>query len=463
MRNRIWINLGFFVVLGVVMTVWAFTSIIKLDFIERPYRINAEFLSSPGLVRGFDVAYLGVRIGRIDDVALAPGKIVVGLSIDRDVRLPRGVTAEVRRKSAIGEPYVEISPPKAGAGGVLAAGATIPLADTSVPLDYRKLFDGVGKLLKAVPPEDARTIVHELATGLDGRTTSIREIVDNAHDLTSTLADNADLLDDLSVQLTRLTGTLAGRREKLAQGVTDLAGVTRSIRESRKQLYTALDHGPSFFRQVDDLLNTARPGLSCMLTATGMNPGVVFTPRSQAHINHLLRTVPTAQALLADVIDKQPDGVYGRTTFILSVPGGPRVPQEYRDPLSPPKVHALRSCPKGAAVKVSARGDDDEDRGPHPTDGTAIADGADGDPATAPDDETSQPRESDGPSDSGDSVDSGDSGTTAPPAASADRTSNSTRQNLTPFIVAIFLAVVVSGGVLGWIAVGRASRRREQE
>ncbi|MER5426090.1 serine/threonine-protein kinase, partial [Streptosporangium roseum] len=32
-----------------------------------------RFLSSPGLVRGFDVAYLGVRIGRIDDVALAPG------------------------------------------------------------------------------------------------------------------------------------------------------------------------------------------------------------------------------------------------------------------------------------------------------------------------------------------------------------------------------------------------------
>ncbi|MER5426189.1 MlaD family protein, partial [Streptosporangium roseum] len=73
MRNRIRINLGFFVVLGVVMTVWAFTSIIKLDIVERPYRISAEFLSSPGLVRGFDVAYLGVRIGRIDDVALAPG------------------------------------------------------------------------------------------------------------------------------------------------------------------------------------------------------------------------------------------------------------------------------------------------------------------------------------------------------------------------------------------------------
>ncbi|MGV9774268.1 MCE family protein [Streptosporangium sp. NPDC003464] len=454
MRNRIWINLGFFVVLGVVMTVWAFTSIIKLDVIERPYRINAEFLSSPGLVRGFDVAYLGVRIGRIDDVALAPGRIVVGLSINRDVRLPQGVTAEVRRKSAIGEPYVEISPPGAGAGGgTLAAGATIPLARTSVPLDYRKLFDGVGKLLNAVPPEDARTIVHELATGLNGRTTSIREIVDNAHGLTATLADNTDLLDDLSVELTRLTGTLAGRREKLSQGVTDLAGVTRSIRESRRQLYAALDHGPGFFRQVDDLLNTARPGLSCALTAAGMNPGVVFTPRNRAHVNHLLRTVPTAQALLADVVDRRADGAYGRTTFVLSVPGGPRVPLEYRGPLPPPKVQGLRSCPKGAPVKASTRTDDDEDRGPHPTDGSWAGDGPAGET-------TPTPQESDGPSDVPDAEDSGPAAT---PSVGADRASDSAGQDLTPFIAAILFAVAISGGVLGWIAVGRASRRREQE
>ncbi|GAA3445908.1 MCE family protein [Planomonospora venezuelensis] len=457
MRNRIWINLGFFAVLGVVMTVWAFTSIIKLDIIERPYRINAEFVSSPGLVRGFDVAYLGVRIGRIDDVALAPGKIVVALSIDREVRIPQGVTAEVRRKSAIGEPYVEISPPKAGgAAAPMAPGSTIPLASTSVPLDYRKLFDGVGKLLNAVPPEDAQTIVHELATALDGRTTSIREIVDNAHDLTTTLAENADLLDELSVNLTRLTGTLAGKREELSQGVTDLAGVTRSIRDSRKQLYAFLDHGPGFFRQVDHLLNSARPGLSCTLTAAGMRQGVVFTPQTRAHISHVLRTVPTAQALLADVTERHSGGLYGRVTFIFSVPGGPRVAQEYRGPLAPPATPKLRACPKGAPVPPMDRADDDPDTGPHPDDATLPADGT----GAVPDDgATATPEESQGPLEAEGTGEQGG----RPAADDAGVRSDSTPQDLTPFIVAIFLAVVVSGGVLGWIAVGRAARRREQE
>ncbi|WP_030919079.1 MCE family protein [Streptosporangium amethystogenes] len=441
MKNRIWINLGFFAALGVVMTVWAFTTIIKLDFVERPYRINAEFLSSPGLVEGFDVAYLGVRIGRISGVRLAPGKIVVALSIDRGVQLPRDVTAEVRRKSAIGEPYVEVSPPKSGTGGAtLAAGATIPLANTSVPLDYRKLFDGVGKLLDAVPADDARTIVGELATGLDGRTTSIREIVDNAHDLTATLAENTDVLDELSVQLTRLTGTLAGRREKLSEGVEDLAGVTQAIRESRKQLNVALDHGPSFFRQVNTLLTTARPGLSCLLTAGGIKPGKIFGGAAPDNVNRLLRNIPTAQALLADVSDRQADGLYGRTAFMFSVPGGPKAAQEYRNPLAPPTIPKLRTCPKGPASKVAVGKDEKA-----PDDENADDESADG--ATAePGDATPAPEESQEPV----------------PAADTDRTSESS-QDTTPLIVAIFAAVVISGGVLGWIAVGRASRRREQE
>ncbi|MBG0817495.1 MCE family protein [Planomonospora sp. ID82291] len=459
MRNRVLVNLGFFAVLGVVMTVWAFTSVIRLDVIERPYRINAEFASSPGLVPGFDVAYLGVRIGRIDGVELAPGKITVALDIDRGVRIPRGVGAEVRRKSAIGEPYVEISPPGAGApGGVLPPGATIPLAATSVPLDYRELFDGVGTLLDAVPPEDARTIVGELAAGLDGRTASIREIVDNAHDVTATLAGNAALLDELSVNLTRLTGTLAGRREELAEGVTDLAAVTRSLRESRRELYAALEHGPSFFRQVDHLLTTARPGLSCVLTAAGRNPGVVFTPRTRAHVTNLLRTVPTAQVLLADVTEKHSGGLYGRVTFVFSVPGGPEVAEEYRSPRAGPAVPKAGSCPKRAVPDGTGRSDDDADTGPHPDGAAGPADEATGSAEAA---ETSAGTAT--PAD-GDPTGPGEPGEPGGPAEAGEaRDAGSAPQNLTPLIVAVLAAVAVSGGVLGWIAVGRAARRREQE
>ncbi|MCK2218078.1 MCE family protein [Actinomadura sp. ATCC 31491] len=446
MRNRIYLNLGFFVLLGIVMTVWAFSTIIRLDAVERPYRVSAEFVSSPGLVRGFDVAYLGVRVGKIGDVRLAPGRIVVGLDLDRGVRLPKGVTAEVRRKSAVGEPYVELSPPVSGVRGPsLAAGDTIPLTRTTVPLDYKRLFEGVGKLLNAVPPRDARTITHELAVALDGRAPTIRNLIDDAHSLTGTLADNADLLDDLSVQLTRLTHTLAGRKDALASGIGDLATVTAALRASRTDLNAFLDQGPGVFAQLDAAIKRSRPGFSCLLTALGLPHRPAFSAATERNTHHLLSIVPTALSLAGDISERQGDTVYGKATFIFSVPGGPTPAEEYAGPIGPPGVPQLRACPKQAVAPDVRHTGDRHPASPGPSDPSDPSDSGSGTTSASP-----SPSAGDGEPGPGTSP----TGVAAP----ASRTPT----NIVPLIVAIFLAVVASGGIVGWTAAGRAARRREE-
>ncbi|MDX3105569.1 MlaD family protein [Nonomuraea angiospora] len=446
MNNRIYLNLGVFAVLGVVMTVWAFSTIIRLDAIERPYRVSAEFVSSPGLMRGFDVAYLGVRVGKIGDVRLAPGKIVVGLDIDRGIRLPKGATAEVRRKSAIGEPYVELSPPATGVTGpTLAAGDTIPLAKTSVPLDYKKLFEGVGKLLNAVPPRDAKTITHELAVALDGRAPAIRNIIDDAHSLTGTLADNAAVLDDLSVQLTRLTHTLAGKRGELASGITDLSTVTGTLRASRADLNAFLDRGPGVFARLDAAVRKSRPGFSCLLTALGQPHRPAFSPETERNVHHLLSIVPTALSLADDISDRHGDTVYGRAAFIFSVPGGPTPAEEYAGAVRPPTVPALRSCPSPA------------------TDDPGDSDDSPADRRTDPHQDTTSPAESARPvARKTENPKRSPEATPSPTGAAEAGPASRTPPNATPLIAGIFLAVVAGGGIVGWIATGRAARRREE-
>jgi phospholipid/cholesterol/gamma-HCH transport system substrate-binding protein len=446
MRNRrIYLNLGFFVALGIVMTIWAFSTIIKLDAITKPYRVSAEFVSSPGLIRGFDVAYLGVRVGKIGDVRLAPGRIVVGLDIDKEIRLPKAVTAEVRRKSAIGEPYVELSPPATGVNGpTLAAGDVIPLAKTSVPLDYKKLFEGVGKLLNAVPPRDAKTITHELAVALDGRSTSIRNIIEDAHDLTGTLADNSAVLDDLSVQLTTLTHTLAGRRSQLASGITDLSLVTGTLRESRADLDAFLDQGPGVFGQLDQAIKKARPGLSCLLTAAGLPHKPAFSPETERNVHHLLSIMPTALSLADDISAHENGAVYGRASFIFSVPGGPQPAEEYAGPVGPPVVPSLRACPK-RSYSYS------------PVDSTDSTADVASDVARTSDPATDRPQPQ---ATSATRRTPGAAGAQTPAAASEP--ASRTPVNTAPLVAAIVLAVAATGGILGWIAVGRAARRREE-
>ncbi|NUR90646.1 MAG: MCE family protein [Nonomuraea sp.] len=470
MRNRVYVNLGFFVLLGVAMTVWAFSTIIRLDVVERPYRVSAEFASSPGLVRGFDVAYLGVRVGRIGDVRLAPGKIVVGLDIDREIRLPKGSTAEVRRKSAVGEPYVELSPPAAGVTGPsLAAGDTIPMARTTVPLDYRKLFEGVGKLLDAVPPEDARTITHEVATALDGRAPAIRHIIEDAHDLTGTLADNSAVLDELSVQLTELTHTLAGRKDKLASGITDLSTVTGSLRASRTDLDVFLDRGPGVFAQLDAAIRRSRPGFSCLLTAAGLPHRPIFSLETGKNVHRLLSVVPTALSLADDISDRRGDTVYGKASFIFSVPGAPTPAEEYATALGPPQVPQLTTCPTPPSSRKPATSANPATDGVvrpssstpatdatgRPSSGAVRPSSGSGRPSPGvPDDENGGP---------GERKDRTGPHRTSPTGVAATGAAPQTPPNPAPLIVAIFLAVVVSGGVVGWIAAGRTARRREEQ
>ncbi|YCK40306.1 MlaD family protein [Actinomadura sp. ATCC 39365] len=475
MRNRVHLNLGFFVLLGVVMTIWAFSTIIRLDVIERPYRVSAEFASSPGLVRGFDVAYLGVRVGRIGDVRLAPGRIVVGLDIDKEIKLPKGSTAEVRRKSAVGEPYVELSPPARGVGAAsLAPGDTIPLSRTTVPLDYRKLFEGVGKLLDAVPADDARTISHELATALDGRAPAIRTVIENAHDLTGTLADDSRTLDDLSVQLTRLTHTLVGRKDRLAAGITDLSAVTGSLRASRTDLNAFLDQGPGVFARLDAAIRRSRPGFSCLLTAAGLPHRPVFSAATEKDVHRLLSVVPTALSLADDISERQGDTVYGKASFIFSVPGGPTPAEEYAGPVGPPRVPRLATCPShtptGTARETSSTTSDvsraARDTSAAPDTGQSrTARDTSATPDTGP---SRTARDAGGPDGEGPVAGKKKSGASEPPSpessssVAAAGAASRTPPSPTPLIVAIFLAVVVCGGIVGWIAAGRAARRREE-
>ncbi|MDX6741356.1 MCE family protein [Actinocorallia sp. A-T 12471] len=347
MRPRILLNLVAFAVLGVVLVVWALTSIVTVDALRRPFTVEAEFASSPGLRTDLEVAYLGVRVGSVDTVRLEEGKVVVAMHMDRGVEVPSNSGAAVLRKSAIGEPYIELSPPPAAPERSLRQGDVIPLARTEVAVEYKRLFDGAGNLLKAVDPDDARTLVHELATGLEGRDVTIRDLIGDAHQLTGTLAENAETLDKLSVQLTELTDILADGGPELASGLDGLAGATQALSDKRAELNSILENGPAFMREVEALLNDSRPGFSCLLTALGTPSPPLFTPQASKQLGHALGLMTGRfPKIVNDVIEKGPGGDYARVTMVIT--GGGPVPaaKEYAERAKGPKTPRLYYCTK---------------------------------------------------------------------------------------------------------------------
>ncbi|TDC98204.1 MCE family protein [Actinomadura sp. 7K507] len=341
---RVTVNLVFFALLGVALAVWAARSLIHIDALERPFTVTADFETSPGLHGDLEVTHLGVAVGEVGDIRLSGDHVAVALDIRRDARIPSGVGARVLRKSAIGEPYIELTPSEATGTRILKEGDHIPVSRTAGTTDYKQLFEGLSTTLDAVDPRDTRTLVHELATGLEGRGTDLHDMISDTHRLTGTLAAEAGTLDALSRELTRLTATLTAHRGDIASGVNDLALFSASLRQSTRDLDSVLDNGPGAMKNLHGLLQDARPGLDCLLTAAATPTAPLMTDANRKKINHVLRLVPTLQALVADVTATDASGKYLRVSPVITLTGPAKAATEYTTPVPKPVPPRLTYC-----------------------------------------------------------------------------------------------------------------------
>jgi len=348
MRPRIVINLVFFALLGVVLCIWALTSIVSVDALRKPFTVRAEFASSPGLRSDLEVSYLGVRVGSVDKVRQGTGKVIVDMHLDRGVVVPSNAKAAVLRKSAIGEPYIAMEPGDGKPERPLRAGDVIPLSRTDVTVDYKQLFDSFGRLLKAVDPKDANTLLHELAVGLAGRDNTLRDLIGDAHQLTGTLAENAEVLDELSVQLTALTKVLADGGPQLASGLDGVAAFNGELAGQRQKLDSILERGPQFLAQVEKLIQASRPGTSCLLSAVGTRTTPLFTKETSRNLRQALGLLNEKfPVVVKNAVKTEPTGrAYVNVTAAVVLGGTVPAAKEYRPPLTGVDSPHLYYCTK---------------------------------------------------------------------------------------------------------------------
>src|SRR5438309_4756939 len=106
MSRRTIANLVTFFVVGGLFVFWASTSLLKLDAINKPYKMKADFASAVGLLPGSEVDYLGVTYGTVSGVERIDGGVRITLKMDKGKKVPEGSSANIFRKSALGEQYI---------------------------------------------------------------------------------------------------------------------------------------------------------------------------------------------------------------------------------------------------------------------------------------------------------------------------------------------------------------------
>jgi phospholipid/cholesterol/gamma-HCH transport system substrate-binding protein len=360
--RRIWVNLAAFALLFAWLGWWAVNNVIRLDIIEKPWRMSAEFDSAPGLRANVEVTYLGVRVGTIKDVSLDDGKVTVEMSIHKDTDLPDGVTADIRRKSAVGEPYISLAPPE----GYRRGGPTIdhdahhkiPIELTSVPLSYGELFVALDDLVEGVPGPALGTVLDELATALEGRGPALRKLLESGDDLSGTLAERTDVFDQLATNLTSLTHTIAAERGSIGSSFDSLEQITGVLAASRNDLDRLLREAPAFGQQVNALLQGSLDDLGCTFASTGELFDAIGDPE---RISELLRVLDVAEeadtafnTAVIEAGDNGADGPYLTGSFGITADDPPPL---YDPRPELPPVPALGTCGAQARAGTSPAGD----------------------------------------------------------------------------------------------------------
>jgi phospholipid/cholesterol/gamma-HCH transport system substrate-binding protein len=203
---------------------------------------------------GLDVRVKGVRVGEISRIDLVDRRAQLQLKIDKQYKIPQDAEAVISLKTPLGAKYVDLRFPAGAQGPFLADGDVIDNAHVGPELEDL-LADGTA-VLEAVDPDDAATVISELADGVRNNSDYIQRGLNANSDLAGlfarTLNPQLEALQDFEM----LFGVL---KEKgvdlnlLADAVNEGAPVYAS-EKAEANLDRALEALQPFSENLADLL-----------------------------------------------------------------------------------------------------------------------------------------------------------------------------------------------------------------
>lgn len=315
------IKLAVFAVLSVLIVAYTGIHYANLGrYVGMPgyYVVRLDLAQAGGIFPNADVTYRGVSVGRVGAVRLTAAGVEADLNIsDSAPPIPARLQAAVADLSAVGEQYVDLRP-DATSGPYLTAGSVIPQRDTQLPLPVTSLLTSLNTLATSLPLGTLRTLLDEMATGLQGQGTDLASIIDGNHALVQALSATTGQTITLITNSKTVLATQIAESGELDSFANSARLLAKQLKATDPDLRKLIIAGPQVGAQVADLLANTNPGLATLI-ANLLTTSEVTLTRGQA-LDELLSVLPADIAAGSTVITNKGANFGMALTFFSPLP-----------------------------------------------------------------------------------------------------------------------------------------------
>lgn len=318
---RMIMNVVIVAAFGGAALVWAVVGLAGIRlFGADPSTIQAVVSTATGALPGAEVTYLGQPIGTVSASEIVDAGVLVTMEVDFPDETAPSLRADIRQKSALGEPYVDLGPSDVdGAVTPLSPptannhdGTVIPIERTSVPAELGTLLSDADALLADINPKSLGTLVDGSAAAIVGNEDDISRILRSVSVISETLANRSAEIDSLLGNAADLTSTLNDANADIDAGLTSFAQLGTVLAGRTAELESLLDRGSVLSREGSTLLADTRDDVDGLLGGLDTTFGVL-ADRPQK-----VRDILTLTPLMIDRFGRTFEG----GNFWLSAGGG---------------------------------------------------------------------------------------------------------------------------------------------
>ena len=270
----------------------------KLPFWPQGKNYEAYFTDAGGISPGNDVAVSGIKVGQVSLVELAGDSAKVTFTVQRDIKVGDQSLVAIKTDTVLGQKSLSVTP------GGTGNSTTIPLGRTTTPYTLNTALQDLGGNASALDKPKFEEALQTLTDTLHDATPQLRGALDGVANLSRSLNQRDEALEQLLTHAKRVSDTLAQRAGQVNQLITDGNLLFAALDERRQALSNLISGIDDVSRQLSGFVaDNQREFLPALQKLNLVMDNLI---ERKQHIGEALRRLPPYATALGEVVGSGP-------------------------------------------------------------------------------------------------------------------------------------------------------------